>query len=186
MELQIQDLISAIKKEGMDTAREEGDRLLAEAKQKASELIAEAKEEAGRIRESTRQEVELMKESVKVTAEHARRDALLCFRKAVQTELAALLADGIARAVDDRTLAKLILAAVQGEDPARYVAEAQEVTAELKGALAEKIKAGLELRVNDRIRTGFRLVWKDGSGYLDCSDEELTELLKPFFPDLTL
>ena len=33
---------------------------------------------------------------------------------------------------------------------------------------------------------GFRLCAKDGSGYIDCSDEELAEQLAPFFRELRI
>ena len=33
---------------------------------------------------------------------------------------------------------------------------------------------------------GFRLAAKDGSGYFDCSDEEIAQMLMPFFRDMRL
>ena len=33
---------------------------------------------------------------------------------------------------------------------------------------------------------GFRLAAKDGSGYFDCSDQEIAEMLMPFFRDMHL
>ena len=46
MELQIGDLISAIKKDGVDAAQAESERILAQAKKQAAEIVAAAKEEA--------------------------------------------------------------------------------------------------------------------------------------------
>ena len=51
---------------------------------------------------------------------------------------------------------------------------------------AGELKAGLELRLSKKVRTGFRLCTKDGSGYIDCSDEELAEQLAPFFRELRI
>lgn len=88
--------------------------------------------------------------------------------------------------MDAALLAKLILAAVGGEDPARYAAEVKEVTGALKGALAEKIRGGLEIKANPNVRAGFRLAAKDGTGYFDCTDEAILQMLLPFFSDLVI
>ena len=73
MELQVQDLISAIKKDGVEAAQAEAERIV------AADIVAAAKEEAERVRAKTEKETNIMKESVKTTAEHAKRDAMLSF-----------------------------------------------------------------------------------------------------------
>ncbi len=79
MELQVQDLISAIKKDGVEAAQAEAERIVADAKRQAADIVAAAKEEAERVRAKTEKETNIMKESVKTTAEHAKRDAMLSF-----------------------------------------------------------------------------------------------------------
>ena len=86
----------------------------------------------------------------------------------------------------DKALAALITAALQGEDASAYAAEVASVTDALKSELAGELKAGLELRLSKKVHTGFRLCAKDGSGYIDCSDEELAEQLAPFFRELRI
>ena len=71
-------------------------------------------------------------------------------------------------------------------DASAYAAEVASVTDALKSELAGELKAGLELRLSKKVRTGFRLCTKDGSGYIDCSDEELAEQLAPFFRELRI
>ncbi len=186
MELQINDLISAIKKEGVEAAQAEADRIIAEAREKAAGILSEAVAEAAAARKKAQQEIELWKESAKTTAEHAKRDAMLFFRNSVQTEFQRLLEADVEKTVQGETLARLIIAALHGENPADYAAEVSEVTEGLNGELAEKIRSGLEIRANPNVRVGFRLAAKDGSGYFDCSDEELEHMLAPFFPALSI
>ena len=57
---------------------------------------------------------------------------------------------------------------------------------QLKQELAQEIKGGLELRPTKKVQGGFRLASKDGSGYFDCSDEEISKMLMPFFRDIHL
>ena len=87
-------------------------------------------------------------------------------------------------AVTGEALGKLIRAAVAGENVADYAAEVSEVSDVLKKELAEEIKKGLEIRPTKDVQQGFRLAAKDGSGYFDCSDDGIMEMLMPYFRDL--
>ena len=186
MELQIQDLVSSIRKEGVEAARAEADSIIAQANARAAEIIAAAKDEAARIEAKSQKETEILRESTKVNAEHAQRDAVLSFKKTIQGEFEKILASDVSKTVQGPALGKLIAAALAEEDPAGYTAEVSEVTEGLKAELAEKVKAGLEIRVSKNVRSGFRLASKDGSGYFDCTDEEITQMLLPFFSNLSI
>lgn len=186
MELQIQELVSSIKKEGIDAARAEAEQIIAQAKEQAATIVAQAKEEAQRTEAKAQSEAELMKQSVRINAEHAQRDAMLSFKTQVQAEFEKILAAEAGKALQGETLAKLIAAALSGEDPAGYTAEVAEVTEGLKTTLAKELRGGLTIQPTPGVRAGFRLAARDGSGYFDCSDEEITAMLAPFFPDMSL
>ena len=51
MELQIQDLVSSIKKDGIDSANKEAAAILAEANKQADAIVAGAKAEADKLKE---------------------------------------------------------------------------------------------------------------------------------------
>ena len=177
MELQIQDLVSSIKKDGIESANREAAQILADAKAQAEKIVADARSEADKLRADA---------SAQLSAEQAKRDAVLAFRQEIGAELTKLLAQDTHKALDDKALAALITAALQGEDASAYAAEVASVTDALKSELAGELKAGLELRLSKKVHTGFRLCAKDGSGYIDCSDEELAEQLAPFFRELRI
>ena len=160
MELQIQDLVSSIKKDGIESANREAAQILADAKAQAEKIVADARSEADKLRADAQAEI--------------------------GAELTKLLAQDTHKALDDKALAALITAALQGEDASAYAAEVASVTDALKSELASELKAGLELRLSKKVHTGFRLCAKDGSGYIDCSDEELAEQLAPFFRELRI
>ena len=154
MELQIQDLVSSIKKDGIESANREAAQILAEAKAQAEKIVADARSEADKLRADAQAEIGVFKASAQLSAEQAKRDAVLAFRQEISAELTKLLAQDTHKALDDK--------------------------------LAGELKAGLELRLSKKVRTGFRLCAKDGSGYIDCSDEELAEQLAPFFRELRI
>lgn len=186
MELQIQDLVQSIKKDGIERANQEADAILAQARQQAEAILSDARSEAAKTLERARAEVEVYQNSARLDAQQARRDAVLAFRKEVQAEFEALLAADVRKTLNETALAALIQAALAGENPADYTAEVSEVTQTLNSQLAEAIRNGLELRPSKKVQAGFRLAAKDSSGYFDCSDEEISRMLTPFFRDAHL
>ncbi len=186
MELQINDLVSAIKKDGLEVAQREADEILSNAKKQAAQMIEDAKAEAFKIQEASKKEIKVFEDSAKISAEQAKRDAVLSFKTELQSEYEKLLSNDVKRTLDDKFLAKLILAAVEGENISKYAVEVNEVSDALKSELAEEIKNGLEIKPSKNVNAGFKLAAKDGSGYFDCSDEEITNMLMPFFREITL
>ena len=186
MELQIQDLVSSIKKDGIDSANQEAAAILADARKQADAIVADAKAEADKLRGDARAEIEVFKSSAQLDAQQAKRDAVLAFRQEIQREYEKLLSADVGKALDQQALVKLIQAAVQGEDVAAYTVEVGQVTDGLRQELAQELKAGLEIRPSKKVGAGFRLAVKDGSGYFDCSEQEIAEMLMPFFRDTRL
>ena len=186
MELQIQDLVSSIKKDGIDSANQEAAAILADARKQADAIVAEAKAEADKLRGDAKAEIEVFKSSAQLDAQQAKRDAVLAFRQEIQREYEKLLSADVGKALDQQALVKLIQAAVQGEDVAAYTVEVGQVTDGLRQELAQELKAGLEIRPSKKVGAGFRLAAKDGSGYFDCSEQEIAEMLMPFFRDTRL
>ena len=92
MELQIQDLVSSIKKDGIDSANREAAAIVAEARKQAEAIVADAKAEADRLRGDARAEIEVFESSAQLNAEQARRDAVLAFQQEIQKEFEKLLA----------------------------------------------------------------------------------------------
>ena len=184
MELQIQDLVSSIRKEGLEAANAEAESIIAEAKKKAESIVSGAKAEAQQYKDATEKEIAILKEGAVVGAEQAKRDAVLAFKTEIQGEFEKILASGISKQLAGEGLGKLIRAAVAGEDIANYAAEVSEVSDALKSELAEEIKNGLEIRPTKGVQQGFRLAAKDGSGYFDCSDDGIMEMLMPYFREL--
>lgn len=184
MELQIQDLVSSIRKDGIDAANAEAGAIISEAKKKAEMIIADAKAEAKNIQETSEKEINILKESAALSAEQAKRDAMLAFKNEVQAEFEKILSAKIKNNLSDAALGKLIQAVVADEDVQNYSVEVAEVSDSLKAELAEEIKNGLEIKPTKSVRAGFRLAAKDGSGYFDCSDEEIMQMLMPYFRNL--
>ncbi|MBQ1483786.1 MAG: hypothetical protein IIZ42_00620 [Eubacterium sp.] len=181
MELQIQDLISSIRKEGIEAANAEAESIVSDAKKKAEAIVAIAKSEAQQYKDAAEKEIEILRDSAVVSCEQAKRDAVLAFKTEIQGEFEKILAADIRKELSGEGLGKLIRAALAGENVGDYAAEVAEVSDTLKKELADEIKNGLEIRPTKGVQQGFRLASKDGSGYFDCSDEGIMEMLMPYF-----
>lgn len=184
MEVQIQDLVSSIKKDGIESANKEVSTIIAEAKKQAETILSDANSEAKKMLEDARAEIEIFKSSAQLNAEQAKRDAALAFRNEIQSEFERILANDVRKSLNTQSLAVLIQAILDGKNVSDYAVEVSEVTDELKSELANEIKNGLEICPSKKVQAGFRLAAKDESGYFDCSDEEITEMLMPFFRDI--
>ena len=183
MELQIGDLIASIRKEGIDAADQEAEKIVGEARKKAEDILAAANTEAKRLRESAQRDTELLKESANAEVSQAVRDAVLSFKSEIQSEYDKILSGEIRTALDDEAL---VQAALAGEDASKYTAQIANVTEGLRSKLAAEIESGLEIKPVKNIKAGFRLAAKDGSGYFDCSDEEITQMLAPYLKQIKL
>ncbi|MCR4668194.1 MAG: hypothetical protein K5774_02315 [Clostridia bacterium] len=181
MELQIQDLISSIRKEGIEAANAEAESIVSDAKKKAEAIVSIAKSEAQQYKDAAEKEIEILRDSAVVSCEQAKRDAVLAFKTEIQGEFEKILAADIRKELSGEGLGKLIRAALAGENVGDYAAEVAEVSDTLKKELADEIKNGLEIRPTKGVQQGFRLASKDGSGYFDCSDEGIMEMLMPYF-----
>lgn len=142
MELQIQDLVSSIKKDGIESANREAAQILADAKAQAEKIVADARNEADKLRADAQAEIGVFKASAQLSAEQAKRDAVLAFRQEIGAELTKLLARDTHKALDDKALAALITAALQGEDASSYAAEVASVTDALKASSPASSRRG--------------------------------------------
>ena len=90
MEMQIQDLVQSIKRDGIEEARKEADAIVAAAKAQADEIIAASKAQAEKNIESANREIESSKALIK----QAERDAVLSVKKELALVIDPMLATG--------------------------------------------------------------------------------------------
>ncbi len=174
MEINIQDLVQSIKHDGIEEAKKEANAVVDAAKLQAQEIIEAAKKEAAKILDDANREIESSKALVK----QAERDAVLSIKKELDAQIGKILEAEVSKTMSGESLARIIIAALNGEDPAKYSVEVNAVTDSLKNGLSKEIEKGLELKPVKG--ASVKIALKDGTGYYDLSDEEIVNLLKPF------
>lgn len=187
MELQIQDLVASIKRDGIEEAEKKASEIISEANRKAEDIIAAAKKEAGKLVEEAKKDISVRDQSARASLQQAARDVQLSLKKSLQEQMDRLLVAKISHSFDSNALVELIVNVIASNvaDPSKTVVELNQkafksLATDLKAALAVEIKAGLEIKPVPGVDSGFRIADKDGSGFYDFSAEETAAMMAPF------
>ena len=187
MEQQIQDLVASIRKEGIDNAKAEADRIIKEAKAQADAIVKEAEKERDKMIADAEKSIALEKSSSEATIRQAARDVSLSLKKSIEDEYSKILSAAISKEMHGANLVSIISSVLSGELSGKAVElpaeDLKALSEELSKTFASEIAAGLEFRPSQSVQAGFRISEKDGSGYIDVSAEKCQELLFPYLSD---
>ena len=189
MEIQLQELIDQIKKDGVDAAETQAEAIIVSAKAEAEKIIADAKAEADRIMANAKAENAKTVKSGEDALRQAGRNLLISFRESVARELAAIISSNVNTVYSSDDFAKLIVNVVEcwAGKP-----EAEDLTVilnssdliKLEEAVFSELKAkmlgGVTLKANDNFDGGFRIVVDNGAIYYDYSAEAVTDMLSNY------
>ncbi len=189
MEIQLQELLDQIKKEGVEAAETEAAAILNSAKAEAEQIVAQAKLQADKILLNAKNENDRMVKSGEEAIRQAGRNLLISFRESVARELNAIVGEGVSAAYSSQAFAQLILRAVEGWTSRP---EAEDISVLLNGkdlekleetllaGLKDRMRAGVTLKANDNFDGGFRIAEKDGGAYYDYSAEAVVHMLSNY------
>ena len=184
MEQQIQDLIASIKKDGIESATNESKKILEEARKEAERTVNEARKERDKIIADGKKTIEIERESSISSVKQAARDVSLTLRKNLEDKFKKILGQKVSSSLDEKVIAEAIVAVVKGECNGCDVEVSKEmvdkVNAVLTSQFAQELEKGVTLRSSSSVSGGFKVYSKDGSAYIDLSDEEITKLLYPY------
>ena len=186
MEIQLQDLIEQIKKEGVETAKTQADAILTAAKTEAEQILADAQAAADKLMQDAKAANERTVKAGEEAIRQAGRNLLLSFRESVTRELNAIVGEQVAAICASDDLAKLIVCAVehwvtqpdaQGLDVILTPSDLQRLEETLLAQFKARALTGVTLKANSNFDGGFRLAPKDSGIYYDYSSEAVCEML---------
>lgn len=189
MDVQLQELIDKIKKDGVASAEEQAAKIIAEAEQKAASIVNDAKSQAESIEKEAKASSERFQKASEDAVKQASRNLLISFRDGITAELRAIVQDETAKTYSKDLLAKLIPETVKAwaskadaADLAVLLSKSDLDSLEggLKGALKEQISKGMEIKADKTLASGFRIGLKDGSAYYDYSAESVADLFAAY------
>lgn len=189
MEIQLQELIEQIKKDGVAAAETEAKTILDAAKAEAEKIIADAQTQADQILANAKTENERMTKSSEDAIRQAGRNLLISFRESVTRELMAIIGENVTAAYSPETLSQLIINVVESwaknpdaEDIAVILnsEDLDKLKDTLLAALKQKMLNNITLKPNDNFDGGFRIAVNNGSAYYDYSAEAVVDMLSNY------
>ena len=189
MEIQLQELIEQIKKDGVDAAEAKAADILAAAKAEAEKIVADAKAQADRMIADAKNENAKTVKSGEDAIRQAGRNLLISFRESVTRELKAIVSDNVNAVYSSDAFAKLIVSAVESwmgkpeSDDVSVILNSADLAKLEEAVLAElkaKMLGGVTLKANDNFDGGFRIAVNNGAVYYDYSAEAVTDMLSNY------
>ena len=188
MDIQVQELINKIKKDGIETALEEAARIKLEAETEAKQIIETATKEAAEIVAKGKKDAERAEKAGRAALEQASRNLMLVFKGEVQALLDQIVNAQLGTSYNNDVLKAVLPDLLKNwgskktDSLAVLLPEASldKLQAFFKANLAAELKKGLELRSDNSLAAGFRIANKDGSAYYDFSAESVAELLASY------
>lgn len=195
MSNKLQELTDKLYNEGLSKGKEEGERILAEAKSQAAALVENAKQEAEHILA----EAEKQAQSIKSKSESDVKMAAMQCIQATKRDIENLLVDKackeqIGKATSNPEFVKELIKSVaaafsasEGKDlslilPASLQAELEPwVAGELKNSLSAQISASF----SKKVAGGFTIGPADGSWFISFTDETFQELISEYMRPVT-
>ena len=186
MEIQLQELLDKIKKEGVEAAEAEASSIITSAQVEAEKIIANAKAEADKILQTAKTENDRIVRSSEDAIRQAGRNLLISFRESVTRELNAVVGENVTAVYSADALAQLIINVVEGwakkpdaEDIAVILSteDLKKLEGTLLAGLKDKMLKGVTLKANDNFDGGFRIAVNNGRVYYDYSTEAVVDML---------
>ena len=189
MDIQLQELIEKIKKDGVASAESAAAKIIADAEKKAASIVSDAEAKADSIIKTAKAETERMEKASEDAIAQAGRNLIISFRDGINKELSALVNAETEKAMDNDLLKKIIPDAVKAwaanneATDISILLPAKDVKAlesGLKTALKGKISKGLEIKADASLSAGFRIGAKGGEAFYDFSAEEVASLFSAY------
>ena len=194
MEVQLQELVDKIKKDGVAAADEKAAEIIRAAEEKAKNIIEKAEAEAQESIKKAEAEALRFQKAAESSIDQAGRNTLISFRQGLLNELNAIIKAETVKNYDSAVLKNLIPEAVKGwvktgntENLSVILADKdlKELESSLSAALKDHISKGMELKADSKIAGGFRIGTKDGAAYYDFSAEAVADLFSSYLSPKT-
>lgn len=189
MEVQLQELVEKIRKDGVESADAKAREIIRDAESHASSILETAKKEAEEIVKKAGEDAARAEKASVSAISQAGRNLLLSFRDAITRELDSIVKSETAKAYNSEILKELVPSVVKawiangsgGEISAILSpADASKLEGFMLSALKTELSNGLVIGSNSAVTGGFRIGTKDGAAYYDFSAEAVAELFSAY------
>lgn len=189
MDIQLQELIDKIKKEGISKAEEDAKATIDAAEKKAEQIIADANAKAEEILKNAKAEIQRVEKASEEAIVQAGRNMLLSFKDGIINELDGLIQTQTENVLSKDVLTKLIPELIKNWAKNTDASELSVLLSEkdlkdLEKSFTSELKAeiskGMEIKVDKTLSSGFRIGVKNGAAFYDYSAESLAQMFSAY------
>lgn len=186
MEVRLEGLIEKIKKKGIEEGKRISQEMINQAKQEADNICQQAKREAEKIIEKAKREAALLQEQAEIAIKQAGRNVVLAVKEQLVQLCDKIFKREIGEFLTPEFMKDLIVEIIKKWDPQKDVVWEVLVNEEDKQKLEEllffflKKEAEKEVvvKVNKKVRRGFRIGIRGEDVHYEFSEESIWEALK--------
>lgn len=194
----VQELITRIRDEGVQAARQEAHDLVQKARAEAAEITESARVEAKTMKEVAHDEIEAERSAALESLRHAARDAVLDLRTRVRANFERHVRRLVSSTLENQEFTRNVVLALAGEAAEKYIqdrdariflspemfengAERDAADAQARaivlGVANEVLRQGIELVPANDIHAGARVRLVEDNLEIDLTDEAISDLL---------
>ena len=180
-----QPLIDSIRREAIEQAEAETQRMLSKAQEQARTIIEEAEKESKEIENLAQTKASQFEKASRDSLKRASRDVLLGLESTLRAQLDEIIKHRAAEATRGEGLARIVnnlttnWRGETGQELEALVnpADLDKFRDDALASLAEHLLAGVELKPSPRVSAGLHIGLKDGSSHYDFSAQTMAEWL---------
>ncbi|HUT26036.1 MAG TPA: hypothetical protein VM492_17000 [Sumerlaeia bacterium] len=187
---ELQHLLDAIQKEGVEKAEADARQIVSAAKKQAGDIIDRARTEAKEIGEAAERNAADFTERGNRALEQAARDVLISLGRAMESVLRECVLESVGEALTPDTLREILLKMTEdyldrggtGRFADMHLSEDDEkaLAVFFTDRLHEKVKVGLEIHPSNAISKGFKITFGGQKFHHDFTREAIAEELCRF------
>ena len=191
----LQELTDKLYNDGLSKGREEGARLLEEARKQADGIIAEARKQADDIVAEAHRQAEDYSQKVTSDLKMAGAQSIQATKKDIENLIIGRIAgDEVKKSLSSADFVKEIIKAVaqkftaeESTDLALVLPAALQSELEpfVKGELATLLGKGVEATFSKKVNGGFNIGPKDGGYFISMTDDTFNELISEYLRPVT-
>ena len=190
----LQELTQKLYNEGLSKGKEEGEAILAKAQAQAQEIVAKAQEEAKAIIEKAQKEAADHKIKVEGDVKMASTQALQATKAGIENLIVAKAVEPAKDVLGSEAFLKEVITAVAKNFSAQESTDLSLVLPEklqkslepfITAELTKTLGKGVETTFSKKVNAGFKIGPKDGSYFIDLTDEAFQALIGEYLRPAT-
>ncbi|MCQ2182485.1 MAG: hypothetical protein MJY89_03655 [Bacteroidales bacterium] len=191
----LQELTDKLFQEGLEKGREEGERILAEAKTQAEQNVEGAKKEAEEIIRKARKEAEDLKQKTEADVRMASQQCLQATKKDIENLLINKIStEEIRRELSDSSMLKEIIRTVannfsasESKDMSLVLPASLQSELEpwIKSELSKTLNGSIKAEFSKKIAGGFTIGPAEGGWFVSLTDDTFSKLIAEYLRPVT-